>query len=406
MSIISIFGGDYCKRDELVQQILDRTGRRHYTDQDILARASELGEMPAHKIERAFTAKTSVFNKFTHEKERSLAYLRLAVARIIQEDNIIVSGFAGQLIPNSIAHVVRVCLVADMKFRIAQLMETEGVSEKEALKRIHKTDEDRAAWISSLFGQNDPWQASLYDIMLPTDKMTMDEALGLILKYSDESILKTTASSRQAANDFLLAAEVGLVLARAGHDVEVTAKNGEVTLTINKNVFMLQRLEEELKALAGPVPGLKSVSTKVGKGFHQTDVYRRYDFEVPSKVLLVDDEREFAQTLSERLVMREMGSTVAYDGESALDLIREDEPEVMILDLKMPGIDGIEVLRRVKLTNPEVEVIILTGQGSEADRKTCLELGAFAYLQKPVDIDQLSQTLKSAYEKNRRRQAR
>jgi DNA-binding NtrC family response regulator len=144
---------------------------------------------------------------------------------------------------------------------------------------------------------------------------------------------------------------------------------------------------------------VKGVKTKVGPGFHQADIYRKYDFETPSKVLLVDDEREFVQTLSERLLMRDMGSAVAYDGESALELIREDEPEVMILDLRMPGIDGIEVLRRVKQTNPGIEVIILTGHGSEADKSTCMDLGAFAYLQKPVDIDLLSETIRRANEK-------
>jgi len=71
----------------------------------------------------------------------------------------------------------------------------------------------------------------------------------------------------------------------------------------------------------------------------------------------------------------------------------------MILDLKMPGIDGIEVLRRVKETRPEIEVVILTGHGSESDRETCMNLGAFAYLQKPVDIEVLSETLKRANEK-------
>ena len=141
------------------------------------------------------------------------------------------------------------------------------------------------------------------------------------------------------------------------------------------------------------------MTVKVGEGFHQTDIYRKVDFEMPSKVLLVDDEREFVQTLSERLLMRDMGSTVAYDGESALAMVQEEEPEVMILDLKMPGIDGIEVLRRVKATRPDIEVIILTGHGSEVDRKTCMALGAFAYLQKPVNIDELSETLKKANEK-------
>ena len=97
--------------------------------------------------------------------------------------------------------------------------------------------------------------------------------------------------------------------------------------------------------------------------------------------------------------MRDMGSAVAYDGESALEVAREEEPDVMILDLKMPGIDGIEVLRRVKESQPEIEVIILTGHGSEADEKTCMELGAFAYLQKPVDVEELSATIKRANEK-------
>ena len=115
----------------------------------------------------------------------------------------------------------------------------------------------------------------------------------------------------------------------------------------------------------------------------------------------MDDEREFVQTLSERLLIRDMGSAVAYDGESALELIKEDEPEVMILDLRMPGIDGIEVLKRVKQTNPHIEVIILTGHGSEIDKETCMKLGACAYLQKPVDIDELSETIKQANERIR-----
>jgi DNA-binding NtrC family response regulator len=143
----------------------------------------------------------------------------------------------------------------------------------------------------------------------------------------------------------------------------------------------------------------------VGPEFYQSDVYRKFDFEMPAKILLVDDEREFVQTLSERLLMRDLGSAVAFDGESALEVVREDEPEVMILDLRMPGIDGVEVLRRVKTERPEIEVIILTGHGSEADRETCMGLGAFAYLQKPVDIDELSATIKRANERIRLRRA-
>jgi DNA-binding response OmpR family regulator len=144
---------------------------------------------------------------------------------------------------------------------------------------------------------------------------------------------------------------------------------------------------------------VREVETGVGSGYHQSDVYRRYQFETPSRVLLVDDEKQFVQTLSERLQLRNMGTAVAYDGESALKLIDRDEPEVMVLDLMMPGIDGIQVLRQVRQTRPGVEVIILTGHGSEEDRELCLSLGAFAYLHKPVDIEVLSQTIREANER-------
>ncbi|RJP46380.1 MAG: response regulator, partial [Desulfobacteraceae bacterium] len=114
--------------------------------------------------------------------------------------------------------------------------------------------------------------------------------------------------------------------------------------------------------------------------------------------LLVDDEREFIQTLSERLEMRDIGAAVAFDGESALELVEDDAPEVMLLDLQMPGINGIEVLKKVKAEHPEIEVVILTGHGTDKDRDICMDLGAFAYLEKPVDIDVLSDILKRANE--------
>jgi len=99
--------------------------------------------------------------------------------------------------------------------------------------------------------------------------------------------------------------------------------------------------------------------------------------------------------------MRDYSSAVVYDGEEALSIVEEDEPEVMVLDLKMPGIDGLEVLRQVKEKHPKVEVIVLTGHGSEDAARLCAELGAFAYLEKPVDIEKLTQTMQDAYRRVR-----
>ncbi len=118
------------------------------------------------------------------------------------------------------------------------------------------------------------------------------------------------------------------------------------------------------------------------------------------KVLLVDDETEFVNTLQERLRLRDMDSDVAYDGEQALQLFKTDDvPDVVILDLKMPGIDGMEVLRRIRKAYPKVQVIMLTGHGTDKDEKEAKELGAFAYLKKPVDLNTLTQTMKAAFKR-------
>ena len=115
------------------------------------------------------------------------------------------------------------------------------------------------------------------------------------------------------------------------------------------------------------------------------------------KILLVDDEKEFVETLSERIRMREHDSDVALNGEQALKKIDDDLPDVVVLDLKMPGMDGMEVLRRIRKAYPKVQVIMLTGHGSEKDEEEARKLGAFEYLQKPVEIETLMKKVKKAY---------
>ena len=117
------------------------------------------------------------------------------------------------------------------------------------------------------------------------------------------------------------------------------------------------------------------------------------------KLLLVDDEEEFVRALAERLKMRDLESDTVFDGDQALSFVDEKEPDVMVLDLKMPGIDGIEVLRRVKKTYPNLQVIILTGHGTEKDEERARRLGAFDYMQKPVDIDDLVGKVRKAYKR-------
>jgi two-component system, OmpR family, response regulator CpxR len=401
MSVIALFSGTHCQGDEVARKVADNLGYRMINDQALIAETSKRFQVEESKLARAVFSKASIFNKFTHEKERSLAYLKSVLADRLAEDNQLLFGFSGHLIPRRIAHVMTVGVIADMKYRITQLMATENLGEKDAIKRLRRDDESVALWLDFCCTAKDPWALELYDILLPMDKSAVADAVALIVENARKDVLRITDASLRAVSDFRLASEIELKLIKEGHQLSVSVQNAAATVTINKQVLKLAALEEEIKKIVSTVPGVRAVEAKVGPGYYQTDIYRKFDFEVPSKVLLVDDEREFVHMLSDRLQMRDLGAAVVYDGEQALAAVSEEEPEVMVLDLKMPGIDGIEVLRRVKTEHPDVEVIVLTGHGSEEIRRTCMELGACAYLEKPVDIETLTAAMKEASQKSR-----
>jgi DNA-binding NtrC family response regulator len=115
------------------------------------------------------------------------------------------------------------------------------------------------------------------------------------------------------------------------------------------------------------------------------------------KVLLVDDEEAFVNTLAQRLKMRELNVNTVYDGEQALAKVKSEEPDVMVLDLKMPGLHGMDVLKEIRKAYPNMQVIILTGHGTEKDEEEARRLGGFDFLRKPADIETLVGKIKEAY---------
>jgi len=107
------------------------------------------------------------------------------------------------------------------------------------------------------------------------------------------------------------------------------------------------------------------------------------------KLLLVDDEEEYVTTLAERLCLRQVDCRVAFSGEEAIAMVEEEVPDLMVVDLRLPGIGGLTVLERVKKKHPHVAVIILTGDGSRIEEEEARRMGADRYLQKPADIQRL-----------------
>jgi CheY-like chemotaxis protein len=398
MSVLLLFSAPYAHGEEVAERFCKAEKYRRVREAELLDLTEKSSGLSQAKLARALSGPPSVFNAFTHEKEKAVACLRGGLARLLEEDRLAFCGEAVLLVPRTVTFALRVCLVAPYDYRVQLAAHARGLSEGAAAKEVEKADARQASLAQYLHGQG-PWDAGLYDIVLPMHQTTADQAVTLLGENIGKPALERTAEAEATLRDFQLAARAGILLAQKGHDAEVTCENGYATVIINQYTVLMERLEEQLKGLVASLEGVKGVTTQVGPRFRQPGIYMDFDAEAPSKVLLVDDEKEFVQTLSERLFTRNVGTAVAYSGEEALAIIEDDEPEVVVLDLQMPGIDGIEVLRRVKKGHPDTQVIILTGHGSEREEQIAQELGAFAYLNKPVDINVLSKTMKEAYRK-------
>ncbi len=117
------------------------------------------------------------------------------------------------------------------------------------------------------------------------------------------------------------------------------------------------------------------------------------------KVLLVDDETDFLRPLNKRLSKRGIEVREAHSGEEALETLAGYEPDVVILDVKMPGMDGLAALHQIKERWPLIEVIMLTGHASMEVAIRGMELGAFDYLMKPVELEELQYKIEDAYKR-------
>jgi DNA-binding NtrC family response regulator len=117
------------------------------------------------------------------------------------------------------------------------------------------------------------------------------------------------------------------------------------------------------------------------------------------KILVVDDEDDFRETIVKRLQKRKMTALGAESGQKALELIEAQPFDVVVLDVKMPGLDGIDTLREIKKRKPLIEVILLTGHASMESGVEGMKLGAYDYVMKPANLEELIEKMRQAYEK-------
>lgn len=124
------------------------------------------------------------------------------------------------------------------------------------------------------------------------------------------------------------------------------------------------------------------------------------------RILIVDDEERFRQTLAKLLTVRGLDVTTLGSGQEALDALGHGQFDVIVLDVRMPGMNGIETLAEIKKLNPMVEVIILTGHASVDAAVDIMKLGGYDYLLKPASVEDLMDKIEAAFERKLAREQR
>ena len=194
MSSVTLLCGTFCHGDEVAHKTAQVLGFELVHDQDIISEVSKHLKVSEDRTWEALLGETSFYNRISRDKERVLASMKLVVSEKLIQDHLIFFGFVGHLIPRDITHVLRVGIIADIKYRLQRAMQEKGLTEEQAVKLIRQDDDKARSWTSYLLDK-DAWDSALYDIIIPMDKKNVDEAVELIQNNVKKDVIQRTPSS-------------------------------------------------------------------------------------------------------------------------------------------------------------------------------------------------------------------
>jgi cytidylate kinase len=255
MAIITISRGSYSRGKEVAEKVAAALGYECIS-REILLEASEQFNIPEIKLVRAIHDAPSILERFTYGKERYVAYLRAALLKHIQKDNVVYHGLAGHFFLQDIPHVLKVRIVADLEDRIAEEMKRENISATEARHILKKDDDERRRWSIQIFGA-DTWDPMLYDMVLHIKSITVDCAVELILDAVKHRCFSTTAQSQKIIDDQTLAARVQAALVEEFPTARVSSREGELFVDVKGNLTEEQEIISRMRRIASHVAGIE-----------------------------------------------------------------------------------------------------------------------------------------------------
>jgi cytidylate kinase len=206
MAIITISRGSYYRGKEVAEKLAQKLGYQCIS-REILLEASEEFNIPEIKLIRAIQDAPSILERFTRQKEKYVAFIRAALLKHVQKDNVVYHGLFGHFFLQDIPHVLKVRIVGDLEARVADEVKREGISADKAREIITRDDEERRKWALYLYGA-DAWDATLYDLVIHLKTISVDDAVSLITHVLELPGFQTTPQSQEAIDSLVEAARM------------------------------------------------------------------------------------------------------------------------------------------------------------------------------------------------------
>jgi cytidylate kinase len=253
MSIITISRGSYSRGKEVAEKLAQDLDYQCLS-RDILLEASERYNMPEIKLVRAIHDAPSILERFTYSKEPYVAYIRAALLRQAEKDNLVYHGLAGHFLLKGIPHVLKVRIIADLENRVKEEVKRENISAEEARQILFKDDEERRKWSRNLYGI-DTWDPSIYDLVININYITVAGAVNIIKCTLKEPRFQTTPEGQKLVDELSLAARIEALLIEDIRSIRVEAKENEVFIYLRKDLCKDEELVSRVKRLASKAAG-------------------------------------------------------------------------------------------------------------------------------------------------------
>ena len=208
MAIITISRGSYNRGKDVAEKLAERLGYECIS-REILLEASKEFNIPEIKLVRAIQDAPSILNRVTRTKEKFVAYIRAALFKHVQKDNVVYHGLFGHFFLQDIPHVLKVRIVGDMDARVEDEVKREGITAAKAREILTRDDQERRKWAMHLYGA-DAWDATLYDLVIHLKTISVEDAVSLIMHTLEFSGFKTTPESQQAIDNLVEATRMQL----------------------------------------------------------------------------------------------------------------------------------------------------------------------------------------------------